>query len=125
MGATARLLRRGGTFYFRMSVPRQLVERGGRTQVWHSLRTTCRYDATLRFRSLSNGLDRLFAQFQSMPQTPAEVLNERIRAFFQQELNCREANAVDWRGDPSLDLSTEAAGVRTTMQDQGSPPAPR
>lgn len=117
MGATARLLRRGGTFYFRMSVPRQLVERVGRTQVWLSLRTTCRYDATLRCRSLSNGLDRLFAEFQRMPQTPTEVLNERIRAFFQQELNRREANAVDWKGDPSLDLSSEAAGVRETIDD--------
>ncbi len=82
MGATARLLRRGGTFYFRMSVPRQLVRADRRTQLWHSLRTTSRYDATLRCRSLSDCLDRLCAEFQPMPQAPTEVLNERIRAFF-------------------------------------------
>ncbi len=71
MGGTPRLVRRGGVFYFRMAVPKDLVEVVGRGEVKTTLNTTDRVKATLLCRKISNDMDLLFANKLSM--TPDAV----------------------------------------------------
>jgi hypothetical protein len=52
MGGTPRLVRRGGVFYFRMAVPKDLVSVVGRGEVKTTLNTPDRAKATVACKSL-------------------------------------------------------------------------
>ncbi|WP_124085335.1 DUF6538 domain-containing protein [Pseudogemmobacter humi] len=111
MGTTSRLVRRGAVFYFRMSVPRRLVVRVGRSELSLSLRTGCRYAATHKCRALSITLDRYFLGLERMTKTTIEQINDRLWRCFQNCLNRNEEIAAICPGDPVFDIYTEAQGL--------------
>lgn len=87
MGGTPRLVRRAGTFYFRMAVPREWVPILRRSEIKATLQTTDRARATFLCRSISNELDRLFLNRVLMAAATFEDLNKRIREVFQGLIN--------------------------------------
>ncbi|VDC27458.1 site-specific integrase [Pseudogemmobacter humi] len=111
MGTTSRLVRRGAVFYFRMSVPRRLVARVGRSELSLSLRTGCRYAATQKCRALSITLDRYFLGLERMTKTTIEQINDQLRRYFQTCLNRNEEIATIYPSDPVFDIYAEAEGL--------------
>ena len=60
--------RHGTVFYFRRRVPLDLRESFGKLQIYVSLRTEKRREATIRARSLAAVTDRLFDDLRKMPR---------------------------------------------------------
>ncbi len=87
MGGTPRSVRRGGVFYFRMAVPKDLVEVVGLGEVKTTLNTTDRAKATPLCRKISNDMDLFFANKLSMTNALLHQIDQRIRDIFQDALN--------------------------------------
>ena len=115
--SVSRVVRRGDTFYFRMAIPRQLVDRLGRREVKLSLRTCSLRDARLRGRLLSNAMDILFEGVSIMPSMTLQTINDRIREYFQACLNKSLEHAYLLPTDPAIDISWEVASLRQRVED--------
>lgn len=111
-----RLLRRGDTFYFRVVVPRDLLATFGRSEIKCSLRTTDRRLARLRCRALSNAFEKLFSEVRTVPQVTYEMVNERVKRYFQLALNDALELSQQLPSDPQVDLKAEVSFLRQRIE---------
>ncbi|MDZ7906641.1 MAG: DUF6538 domain-containing protein [Cypionkella sp.] len=116
MGGTPRLVRRGGVFYFRMAVPKDLVARVGRGEVKTTLNTTDRAKATLLCRKISNDIDLLFANKLSMTNALLHQIDQRIRDIFQDALN--EGHSFRQVYGPDIDKLDAAQTIEARQKSQ-------
>jgi hypothetical protein len=81
--AQTHLVRRGNTFHFRITVPRELVARVGRCEIKTTLRTTDPLTARQRSRVLSSAIEALFEEVRRMPELTRQHVERRVREYFQ------------------------------------------
>jgi integrase len=98
-----------------MAVPRELVSRMQRSEVKVSLKTSDPLTATVRSRLLSNAFDVLFKGLVAMPQFPIEMINARIRDYFQACLNKSLEHAQLLPVDPFGDIEKEVGYLRDSV----------
>jgi integrase len=118
MGGTPRLVRRGGVFYFRMTVPKDWVARVGRGEVKTTLNTTDRAKATLLCRKISNDIDLLFANKLSMTNALLHQIYQRIRDIFQDALN--EGHSFRQVYGPDIDKLDAAQTIEARQKSQAA-----
>jgi hypothetical protein len=69
-------------------------------------------DARLRGRALSNAIDILFESLSRMPQLTTAQIRDRIRTYFQEELNKSLELAYDLPLDPAIDVAFEITSLK-------------
>ena len=114
MSKTARLVRRGGVFYFRMAVPKVWVTTLRRDEIKTTLKTTDRAKATLMCRKISNDIDLLFFNKLYMANALLTQIDQRIRDIFQDALN--EGHSFRQVFGPEIDKDDEAASVEARQK---------
>lgn len=112
-----RLVKRGAVFYYRMTVPKQLVARVGRMEISSSLRTVDPSEARLRCRELSNALDRFFMGLPRMIRLSQVEIEALIRDYFQTLLNRSAETIMILPDDPRASVEEQLAFSLRDMED--------
>jgi integrase len=102
------MTRRGSVYWLRMAVPLDLVERFGRREIKHSLRTRSPAVAKVRCQRLGSEFLQLIARMRGMPELTQKTIQDLARRYFEQELASTEELAYLIPSDPAVDQAFEA-----------------
>lgn len=105
---TPHLHLRGSVFWFRMAIPRSLIERIGIRELKGSLKTRDVLIARRRSRRLTSACELLFLRVGAMVELNHETIKTLVRSYFQDCLNQTDERISFLRDDPSVDLDAEA-----------------
>lgn len=107
--AQTHVVRRGSNFYFRIAVPRALIELLGTIEIKVSLRTSDAICAKMRGRVFSNAAEALFRDLRPMANMSNELIRDRAREYFKSALSKSLEHAFLLPSDPKWDSQAEIA----------------
>lgn len=108
----AYLCRRGDVFYFRMVVPKPLVQRLCKRELKLSLKTVDLTIARQRCRFLSALLTALLLKVETMSNLTSETIKNVVRRYYEQALTYTTEVALLAPQDPRFDFDAEILGAQ-------------
>jgi integrase len=118
MSLVTNVVRRGGSYYFRVRVPKRLISLVGRAELWKSLRTNSISDARRRAVTQAMLTEALWARLQAVMdmQTATAFVRDWLAADLRAHAHLRD-DLDAARGRPTRDVNAIIATASRSVED--------